>query len=107
MKTPLARVLPARRVGWVYTAQSHRGVLCSRAQLLTHNSSFYVPLFLPVSTLVSQKKGSGCHFASRLCGWKMGGEGGGGEMGGECSNTLLFVHSLFLSVYLFSQSATF
>ena len=94
MKTPLARVLPTRRVGWVYTAQSHRGVLCSRAQLLTHNSSFYVPLFLPVSTLVSQKKGSGCHFASRLCGCKMRG-GWVGERGGECSNTLLFVHSLF------------
>lgn len=49
------------------TPHSQRGALCSWAQLLAHNSSFYVPLFLPVSVAVSPKKGSGCHFASRLC----------------------------------------
>lgn len=52
---------------------SHRGVLYSQAQLLANNSSFCVPLFLPVSVVVSLKKGSGCHFASRLF---AGGSGG-------------------------------
>lgn len=35
---------------------SQRGALCSRVQLLAHNSSFYVPLFLPVSMVVSLRK---------------------------------------------------
>lgn len=64
---------------------SQRGALCSWAQLLAHNSSFYVPLFLPVSMLVSPKKGSGCNFASRRC----VGSVGGGE--GLCCENMLFL----------------
>lgn len=39
-----------------FCTHSQRGALCSWAQLLAHNSSFYVPLFLPVSMLVSPRK---------------------------------------------------
>lgn len=39
-----------------FCTRSQRAALCSWVQLLAHNSSFYVPLFLPVSMVVSLRK---------------------------------------------------
>lgn len=74
---------PPCRVGWVFffffffcTPHSQRGALCSWAQLLAHNSSFYVPLFLPVSMVVSPKKGKWLPFCQQAMCWLCGGWGG-------------------------------
>ncbi|TNN31020.1 hypothetical protein EYF80_058830 [Liparis tanakae] len=53
----------------IYTALTGRGIVL-RSQLLAHNSPLCAPLFYLSAGLCLQRKGSGCHFASSLCGFQ-------------------------------------